>query len=44
MFATNAIDTFVSFDSCEIGCEIAIEISNSNPRECRLVMALIGTG
>ena len=44
MFATNAIDTFVSFDSCAIGQEIAIEISNGNSRECRLMMALIGTG
>lgn len=44
MFASSAIGSFVNFgETCAAGHDIAIEIGNDSLRECRLVMALIGT-
>jgi hypothetical protein len=43
MFSTSAIDNFLDLGTCTDGHEIAIAIENTNRRECRLAMALIGT-
>lgn len=44
IFAANAFDAALELGACTEGHEIAIAIENGNRRECRLVMAMIGTG
>lgn len=42
LFSSSSIETFVNYNTCRAGHEIAIDVHNGNRRECQLEVTFVG--